>query len=334
MTITMPSPLDLSQAVSTALEMMLAVQTEYVFHERQERHWLAVLWAAHTHGMAQWHHTPRLYITAPEPACGKSTQLDVINTFSDSPLRGSSVTGAALFRAIDASPRTVLLDEVDETLAGPTDRTLRAVFNDGYDRAATILRADGEYSAYSAMALCGIGSNVPDATRTRTIPMKMSKGKPLSLDFDGYDHENIKTEVIRLLSDASLSWNPRAVSLPAGCTGRQAQIWRPLFAVAQAAGGVWVKRAEAAYALCQWESLASEQNRILRAVSDWFAEHPDSNRVASSVLAAYVSGHDELPKVSAKALATKMSAYGVRPRKVSAMYYYREDLAPVFTTWL
>lgn len=334
MTITMPSPTALAVSTSKALDLMLGIQTKYVFHEREERHWLAVLWAAHTHGMAQWRYTPRLYITAPEPACGKSTQLDVISLFSDSKLRGSSVTGAALFRAIASSPRTVLLDEVDETLSGPADKTLRAVFNDGYDREGTVLRATGEYPIYAAMALCGIGSNVPDATRTRTIPLQMTKGRPCVTDFDSDDHQAVKTRVVALLSDASLSWNARGVTLPVGCTGRQAQLWRPLMAVAQAAGGVWVERAHAAYALCQWESLASVQNRVLRAVWTWFNENPDAQRVSSSVLAAQVTSYDDLPKVSAKSLAVKMAAYGVRPRKVSSMYYYREDLAPAFSRWL
>lgn len=111
------------------------------------------------------------------------------------------------------------------------------------------------------------------------------------------------------------------------------QLWAPLHSVAAAAGGDWPARAKAAQEVHQWPSHENEQKSVLRATRAWFATNKE-DRVTSAVLAEFINSDDRLPNVTPKGLAGRMRGYGVTPRKISHMYYFREDLEPVWAEWL
>ena len=58
----------------------------------------AAFWSAHTHMFSQFEHTPRLVITAPTSACGKTVLKQVIHAMCDKAKDTDSMTGAALIR--------------------------------------------------------------------------------------------------------------------------------------------------------------------------------------------------------------------------------------------
>ena len=71
------------------------------------------LWIAGTHTFETFPIFPRLFITAPDKECGKSTLLDLIELLVPRPLQCANITAAALFRTIEAARPTMLLDEAD-----------------------------------------------------------------------------------------------------------------------------------------------------------------------------------------------------------------------------
>ena len=116
------------------------------------------LWVVHTHCMKAVQHTPRLLITSPEKRCGKSLTMAVLEALCFRGLPTEGITAAALFRTIALASPTMLGDEADCWLVGRSGSgELRAVLNSGYRRGGCIIRCDGTFKTFAAMAIAMIG---------------------------------------------------------------------------------------------------------------------------------------------------------------------------------
>lgn len=300
----------------------------FVHHRDDSTYDLCALWAAHTHSMATWRVTPRLFIVAPERECGKTTQTEVLKFASHEGIRAASTTPAGLFSIV--TTRTVFLDEVQNLFTSdPQGRLLRAVVNDGNMPDGFVLRKDEPVPCYGALAFSGIeNGKMSEDTRSRCIPIQMRPGTPAE-SFDPYDHIAYRDEVRARFAHASETWT-WVKPVP----GRFNQIWAALASVAEAAGGDWPDRLARAVEVHQWPSDENDEKGVLSATRDWFTEHPQSDRVASSVLAEFISAYDTLPRVSAKSLRGRMKGYTVKPHKISNWYYFKAELEPVWAEWL
>lgn len=317
-----------TETLATTLDRLSTFYRRFIYHPDESTYDLMTLWAAHTHAMHLWRATPRLYIVAPEPGCGKSTQLEAVKFASRLGIRAATTSAAGLFSIV--TTRTVFLDEVDNLFTSYSERgVLRAVINDGYTPDGFVLRKDGPLPCYGALAFAGIeNGTMPEATRTRCIPIRMRLGEPPEW-FDPFDHIAYADELAARFAHHAESWT----TVRLGSIKRTNQIWVPLHSVAAAAGEDWPQRAQRAQEAHQWPTEANAQKAVLGATRDWFAEHKD-DRVSSAVLADYINADDTLPSVTPKSLASRMRGYGVVPRKISHTYYFRDDLAPVWAEWL
>jgi hypothetical protein len=200
-------------------------------------------------------HTPRLNLYSPEPDCGKTTTLDLIATMAPRPLRTENITAPVLFRLVDQLQPTLLLDEVDAYL--PQAEELRGLLNAGHKRGACAYRCEGEHNAvrpfkaFGPAALAGIGQ-LPGTLFDRSIRILLLPAQPdqLPARFDGM-HIETETELARKLARWAQdnlavlqACNP---PLPPAAFNRVADNWRPLFAIAQVAGGDWPQRALQAF---------------------------------------------------------------------------------------
>jgi hypothetical protein len=77
---------------------------------------LLAIWAAHTHAIDCFGTTPYLHVTSTEPSSGKTRVLELLELLVRAPMRGSNLSLAVLYRAIDQLHPTLLLDEVDNLL--------------------------------------------------------------------------------------------------------------------------------------------------------------------------------------------------------------------------
>ncbi|SCF79622.1 DUF3631 domain-containing protein [Streptomyces sp. Ncost-T10-10d] len=236
------------------------------FHRRfnvfpTEAAYVAVaLWDAHAHLLDCFDSTPRLAFLSPEPGSGKSRGLEIVETLVPQPMVAVNASAAALFRAVSASEGrpTILFDEID-TIFGPKagdNEELRGFLNAGHRRTGVTYRCVGDggnqtvqaFPSYTAVAVAGLGS-LPDTILTRSVIIRMRRRA-----------RNEKVEPFRArihekeghaLRDRLAAWAEQArgfvmgawPDMPEGVTDRPADVWEPLLAIADAAGGDWPDRA-------------------------------------------------------------------------------------------
>jgi hypothetical protein len=262
------------------------------FHRRfnvfpQEAAYVAVtLWDAHAHLLDCFDSTPRLAFLSPEPGSGKSRALEVVETLTPHPMVAVNASAAALFRAVSGGEGrpTILFDEID-TIFGPKagdNEELRGFLNAGHRRSGVTYRCIGDggtqtvqaFPSYCAVAVAGLGS-LPDTILTRSVIVRMRRRarnehvEPFRARI--HEHEGGK------LRDRLAKWAEKVrgqvvnawPQMPEGVTDRPADVWEPLLAVADAAGGSWPTRARAAcLALVKAAQIGDKHSLGIRLLTD------------------------------------------------------------------
>lgn len=323
----------------------------------QRYYWAVTLWIALAH-MAQCFHTlPRLAVLSPEPGSGKSRLLEIIRDLVPNPMFVFGASVAALFRTMADSMVTLLFDECDTifTRRGKDDQNedLRALLNVGYRNGATIPRCVGpqhtveHFSVYGPAAMAGLG-DLPETLISRSVLIRMRRRAP---------HEQIEPYRARLhehqghdLRDRLAEWaaavGPDAgeawPELPDGIVDRLAEIWEPLIAIADAAGGEWPERARQAasyFAETASDRASSLGTRLLADLKTVF--NGRSAMWTSDILAA-LSDMEEAPwhnlkgeGLDSRGLAYRLSQYGASPRDIRIGYQVRRgySAADLYDAW-
>jgi hypothetical protein len=326
------------------------------------------LWAAHTHFVSAGAltTTPRLILDSPEKGCGKSRLLEILSLLCDDPIFLSSTTSPAMFRYLTkVAPRTVtfLLDETDQIFKhGKDDSTgdLVALLNSGYRRGAKILRTapkshePEKFESFTPVALAGIAAKLPPATVSRSVVVMMRKRNPATEPIEPFEEDDHGPEGLAIQIRLK-AWCELAIvaklprpALPNGVVDRSAEVWRPLVAVADAAGGAWPELARGAcLALLDatGEREPSTGNKLLEDVRGLLGDRPQIstealleglNALEESPWGTYRGGHP----LDALRLRGLLGPYGikstdkVRYDKRSVRGYRREDLVDAFNRYL
>jgi hypothetical protein len=252
------------------------------------------LWAAHTHLAAQFESTPRLALVSPEKQCGKSRVLELLELLCASAETLSDASPAYLYRRIGAGQVTILLDEADAIWKrGKSDETaeaLRSIVNAGHRRSATIgqVEMNGQaakltrFRCYAPAAIAGIG-NLPDTIMDRAVVVRMRRRAPGQRIRD-YRERTTRPEgdVLRELlaawaADVAEYVGDPWPQMPPGVADRPADVWEPLLAIAELAGGDWPKQAAeacAAFVAGARDDTASLGTRLLADLWDVFGDAP------------------------------------------------------------
>jgi hypothetical protein len=345
------------------------------FHRRfnvfpQDAAYAAVtLWDAHAHLIECFDSTPRIAFLSPEPGSGKSRALEVMETLVPNRMMAANATANAMFRAVSATETrpTILFDEVD-AIFGPAaggDEQLRAFINAGHRRGASTWRCVGdgsnqtptEFPSYCAVAMAGLGS-LPDTILTRSVIIRMRRRAP---------NEHVEAWRKRLnepeghaLRDRLSKWAAAArdrvadvfPEMPEGVTDRPADVWEPLLAVADAAGGHWPKRARAACLelvnAAKKDDKASLGIKLLTDLRDTF---DGAHRMPTAHILASLNALDESPwaditgkPLDARGLAKRLAEYvtadnePIKARNIKTgdgvvKGYYAADLADAWTRY-
>jgi len=225
------------------------------------------LWVAQAHMVEHFYTTPRLALLSPEAGSGKTRVLEVLDLLVPESMFCLSASPAAIFRTLATRQITLLFDEVDTIFArrGKEDANedLRALLNAGYKRGASIPRCVGprhevqSFKVFAATALAGLG-DLPETVTTRSIVIRMKKRKSDERvePFRSREHEAPGHEIRDRLAEWALLVGAEVGAawpeMPDGIVDRPAEVWEPLIAVADAAGGEWPRRArEACVALAK-----------------------------------------------------------------------------------
>jgi hypothetical protein len=336
------------------LDDVLSFLQRFVAYPSSDAAVAHTLWIAHTHLMDEWESTPRLSFLSPEPGSGKTRALEITETMVPRPVASVNATPAYLFRKVsdEAGRPTVLYDEID-TLFGPKakdNEEVRGLINAGHRRGATAGRCvvrgkiidTEELPAYCAVALAGIG-NLPDTIITRSVVVSMRRRSPAEA-IEPYRYRahalagNELRERLALWAVSLKGIGEHWPALPDGITDRSADLWEPLIAIADAAGGDWPRRARVAAVALVALAMAGTPSLGIRLLSDLRIVFGDHEAMATDQILTDLGKLDEAPwgdlrgkPINSRVLANLLKPYGVRPKVVrlgvaTPRGYAREDL--------
>lgn len=340
-------------------EVLSAVVATFVRYVALPPHAAVVLalWAALTHAFEAFLHSPRLNLCSPEKGCGKTLVLDVLASLVPRSLRTESITPAVLFRLVEQYKPTLLLDEIDTYLHDNDE--LRGLLNAGHKRGAKAYRCEGDqhkvraFAAFAPAVLAGIGA-LPGTLHDRSLIVRLVRAKPgeVAARFDSR-HTHAETELCRKLArwvmDNRSQLERLDPSMPEGAFNRLADNWRPLFAVAQVAGGDWPKRATAAFIAMTADDELDAHGigaSLLADISSAFAS-ANTDRLASAKIVEVLATMDGKPwpefkngkAITTNQVARLLARFNIRTRTVrigdtTAKGYHATDFEDAFARFL
>jgi hypothetical protein len=216
---------------------------------------VVALWCVYTHIYDAWSRAPRLGIRAPAPECGKSELLLRVERLAARSYHLANPTPAAFFRLIDKHHPTMCWDEADGL--GEFGRDLIHAMNEGWMQDGKIVRCIGDNHELTQFKVFGpfayamiVTTAPPGAFDSRSIVIEMRRSSATEqkklVELEGNAEEEAR---FRELKRKAARWatdnrEQLAAMRPdmAGLIRRPALNWRPLFAIADLAGGDWPNR--------------------------------------------------------------------------------------------
>lgn len=214
------------------------------------------LWVLHTYLLAAAWCSPLLVLTSAAKRCGKALVLELLSWLVRRPLATSSVSPSALYRTVEKYAPTLLVDEADAFFAA--NEELRGIVNCGHtSTSARALRCVGDdsepraFSTWCPKAVAGIGK-LADTLMDRAVVIPMRRRaagehvEMLRRDRVGKELEPLRRAAMRWSLDHADELRPADPVVPGALHDRARDNWRPLLAIADAAGGNWPERARRA----------------------------------------------------------------------------------------
>jgi hypothetical protein len=272
-----------------------------------------------------------------------------------------NVTPAYLFRKVNAEEGrpTILYDEID-TVFGPKakdNEEIRGLLNAGHRKHAVAGRCvvrgkevfTEEIPAYCAVALAGLGG-LPDTILTRCVVIRMRRRapsehvEPYRRRINGPQAEQIALRLAQWTGGLDLAgvWP----AMPDGIQDRDADVWEPLLAVADAAGGNWPDRARAAAIALVAESKQSTPSLGIHLLRDMREAFGSRDAMPTEEILAALNGIVESPwgdlrgkPLDARGLGKHLRVYGIGPAAIrvgnrTLRGYRRADLHDAWSRYL
>jgi hypothetical protein len=246
---------------ATVLDDVRTFLERFIAYPEPEAAVAHTLWIAHAHLIDAFENTPRLAFLSPEPGSGKSRCMELTEALTPRPVLSVNSSVAYVFRKIsdEAGLPTLLMDEIDAVFSngkGDGNEDLRGLLNSGYRKGATAGRAairgkeivTEEWPSFCAVALAGL-NQLPDTLMTRSIVVNMKRRRQ-GQKVEPYRRRVNQPEAAalseRIAAFGASVWSQVADAwpeLPEGIEDRDADIWEPILAIADAAGGHWPETA-------------------------------------------------------------------------------------------
>jgi putative DNA primase/helicase len=318
------------------------------------------LWILHTFMFHLRDVSTYIGIESPTRRCGKSTLVRLLSKLVNRAVVSSNISSPAFFRVIEDLQPTLFIDEADALLPGNDE--LKGILNSGYNRDAAFVwrvaphrgeegkgKEKGErsrdssrlvvYSCWCPKAISIIG-RLSDTLSDRCIVLRMHrKMKTEKCErLKTVDATRFKRQCVRFAMDHGEIAEAEP-EIPASLNDRAADIWEPLLAEADIAGGEWPELArKAAVGLsgnCGQEG--SPIGALLLDLYLSFMTTGSKRRFSRELVESLNGGGDrpwmELTKgrgVTESWLAKQLGPFGIRSRlmrigEVVARGYLEED---------
>ena len=230
--------------------------TRFVAFPRDASPVAVTLWVIHTHAFGHASATPYLNVYSPVPRCGKSTLFEVLSLLVRDPIGGSDMSSAVLYRLIDERHPTLLIDEMDAQMRADKERAsaIQSILNSGYKTGpgARVWRCEApsfkpvSFAVFCPKAFAGVGTGVLHPTTIdRCIPVLLERklpGDPVHrFRVSRFEAEAtvLRERINDWLDYAGETLDRAEPLLPDELDDRTQEIWEPLIAIADAAGGRW-----------------------------------------------------------------------------------------------
>jgi hypothetical protein len=350
-----PAPVQLS----TLLHQLRQLLNQFVVLPKWVAETLA-LWILHTYAFELRSVTTYIGIESPIRRCGKTTLLAILCRLVNRPVVSANVSSSSFYRAIQELKPTLMIDEADRFLKSKDD--LQGILNAGYCRDTAFVLRMGQpvpgskaqsalafFSCWCPKAIAQIGK-LPDTLADRCIVFRMQRKTPNEKCDRIRDLETttLRRQCARVVLDHSKEIAHARPELPASLNDRAADIWEPLFVLADLAGGDWPALArQASIAL---SASAEENNPVSSLLLDIFVlftlERVDRmfTRTLLEGLNSRSSGRPWMEMRKGKEitdiwLAQQLRPYGIRPTTIwlgdiQAKGYFQDDFLDVFRRYI
>ena len=287
------------------------------------------LWVLHAWTIDVSHVSPILAITSPDKRCGKTTLLKLLNRLVRRPLIAANISPAAVFRVIERSAPTLLIDEADSFLKD--NEPLRNVLNASHDREnAFVIRCHGEtneperFCVYSAKAIAVIG-RMHETLMDRSIEIVMqrttNKSLPKLRSSNRASFEALQRQCARWAEDHMDEASKADPQLPEHIAHRAEDNWFELFRMATIAGVA----EDALSVIKKWLEDDKELGINEQLLSDikQVYEESGSEFLSSDALCYALSNMVDRPwsewsrgkPISSRKLASRLKPYGIQPEQ-------------------
>jgi hypothetical protein len=300
---------------------------------------------------------------------GKSTLITILSELTQRAIVASNVTAPSFFRVIAQILPTLFIDEADTFLTGNDE--LRGILNSSYfKKTAFVLRAvnlpgqnqNGGPAASNGQAAPNPGSSynpgilrfscwcpkliarigaLPITLADRCIVFRLHRKTEDEVcgRLRKFDPGDIKSKCLRFVLDHADQIAAAEPDIPRELNDRAADIWEPLFVIADLAGGPWPQLArDAAIGVA---AASADCNPIAVLLFDIFIQFQfaKTDRMFSSELVERLNAYNGRPwkdllrgkPIDDRWLARQLSPYGIRPRNLringtQAKGYFMDDM--------
>ncbi|HEY5911117.1 MAG TPA: DUF3631 domain-containing protein [Verrucomicrobiae bacterium] len=336
------------------------------------------LWLPHTYAFAYRDITTYLGIESPEHRCGKSTLISVLSELAHRAVVASNVTAPSFFRVIAQVQPTLFIDEADTFLTG-NDELKGILNSSYFKKTAFVLRAvnlpsqntappptNGAASATAAAdtqpstpssqpaynpgilrfscwcpkVIARIGS-LPVTLADRCIVFRLHRktADEKCERLRKFKAGDLKRKCLRFVLDHAAAIASAQPDIPPELNDRAADIWEPLFVIADLAGGPWPGLAR--NAAIATAAASSDSNPIAVLLFDTFIQFSfaKTDRLFSSDLVQRLNSYPNRPwkdlrrgkPIDDRWLARQLSPYGIHTRNlridgIQAKGYCQEDM--------
>jgi putative DNA primase/helicase len=293
------------------------------------------LWVVFSHAHNAFHISPYLVATSPTPECGKSTLLTFLRGLVPKPCAASNFTTSTIFRIIEAWQPTLLIDEADTFLRDNNE--MRGVLNGAHLRstayAARVIDAGNDHKpkmfpTWGPKFIALIG-RLPATLESRSIHIEMRRktaGETVRpLRADRIDHLTpLCRQAARWWSDNAIRLGAIDPEIPKELYGRAADNWRPLLAIAEAAGDGWLERArQIAVKLGGRRDEQTSSIMLLEDIKAIFVEH-SLDRISTADLIDKLTAMDHRPwvefhrgkQITPRQIAKLLDQFNIRPGNI------------------
>jgi DNA polymerase-1 len=326
------------------LDAVADLLTRYICFRSPEQVWAVALWLGHTHFVDVFELVAYLAISSATMRSGKTHLLDLIRWLCARGRRMSAGSDAAIFRTLAASPPpTLAFDEVDNYIGEHSERPfLIGVLNEGFERDGVVARVEDaagkrevvDYAVFGPKVFTGIGKLLPATTLDRCIRIRLERR--LRSERIAKFRARVAQEQAAGVRGLLAGWAVTAKELvtekydsdlafAVGTNERAEDVWEPLLAVAEAAGGAWPQRARrAVLALTPADDDSGDLAIVLLAdIRQVFTDTGWQEALKSGELVQGLNALEEAPwgalrdgkGISTHRLARDLAAFGILPER-------------------